>query len=48
MQILAPLDPRVAAVRLLVHNIKIVFFEHLHGGASRLHEEVLLARSEPE
>src|SRR5688572_32316957 len=46
-EILAPVDPRVAAGRLLVRDAEAVTVEHGDCRARRLDQEVVLARREP-
>src|SRR5580765_6754643 len=47
-KVIAPVDPGVAAGRLLVNRVETMFFEHLHGGLGVVQQKIFLAGAEPQ
>src|SRR5262249_50086082 len=47
-QVVAPVEPGVAAVGLLVGHVELVLLEHVDGRLRGLDQEVLLAAPEPD
>lgn len=48
IEVFAPVDPGVRAFGFLVNYLESVLLEHLHGGAGRRDEEIVLAGGKPE